>query len=330
MLVAARNEEENLPSLLESLAAQDYPPELCEFVIIDDGSSDSSTEIVGEWINKDARFKSVPLEDSPTRSMGPKKRALTEGVKVSSGDIILITDADCVVPSRWVSGVVECFGDDTAVVCGMVRFRNRDSFWSRLAAFEGVVNAVLNSALIGTGRALSCFGANFAYRRRAFEEVGGYDLGSGSLSGDDDLLLQKIQRKQKKVCFNSQPDTIITTSGPENSAAYWSRKRRHLSAGKRYAPSWIILAVIIYLGSLSTVLLGLLRLIGLSQSNLYLAGWGLLSVCLFAVFLRGVSRLHERGWAFWGIVAAILFPVIFSALHGFTLLPSPSWKGRNS
>ena len=121
VLVAARDEEKDLPRLLSSLAAQDYPPELCEFVIIDDGSTDRTGEMIAKWAAKDERFKSVRLEEPDQRRMGPKKRALTAGLASSRGEIILTTDADCTAPPGWISEMAQCFDPGTSAVCAAVR-----------------------------------------------------------------------------------------------------------------------------------------------------------------------------------------------------------------
>ncbi len=330
VLVAARNEEDVILRLLESLKAQDYPHDLSQFVIIDDGSADRTASIVTEFCESDGRFKLIQLEDSPERSMGPKKRALTEGLKTAKGDIIITTDADCVVKAGWISGIVSCYDGDTAVVCGVVKYEKQKGFWARLAAFEGIIGAILNCAVINMGGALSSSGGNFSYRRSAFDDAGGFDTGGSSLSGDDDLLLQRIHRSGGKLRFNLSRETTVLTAGPTDSASYWKRKRRHLSAGKRYSAKWIALAAIIYLGCLLTVFQGGMYLAFSAADHRFLFGWGLFSLLLFVAFFRGTRRLGENGYLLFGVIGAIIFPVVFILIHILTLFPSPAWKGRRT
>ena len=186
----------------------------------------------------------------------------------------------------------------------------------------------MNAAVIGIGGALSCFGANFAYRRSVFQNAGGYDQSSRSLSGDDDLLLQKLRSAGARIRFCDRPETTVFTRGPENAGSYWQRKRRHLSAGKRYATHWILLAAIIYLGCLLTVVLSVLKLSGLFPGYFFLLAWGIFSLGLLLIFLRGAKRLAQKGWTLWAVVAALLFPISFIITHIFSLLPAPAWKGR--
>jgi len=330
VVIAARNEVSVIGQLLESLINQDYAAERSEFIIIDDGSNDGTAEVVGEYIKKDSRFRLITLADDPTRSMGPKKRALSAGIEVSQGEIIITTDADCEVQPGWIRSMVSLFSDDVQAVCGRVRFRRSRGFWGKLAAFESIVNAILNASVIKTGGALSCAGANFAYRRSIFTSVGGYDKSRKSVSGDDDLLLQKIKSKKGAIRFNNASDSVVSTSGPANAEQYWSRKRRHLSAGRRYAWYWILLAGIIYTGFVLTLILILADILGMNQTPDQLPVWLIYTFSLYLVFLKGLIYLDERKWYFWGFIASLLFPLIFTIIQPLTLLPAPSWKGRKS
>ena len=151
VLVAACNEEAALPDCLDSLAAQDYPADLSEFIIIDDGSTDRTAEIVDTWAARHPRFRLVKLADQPPQELGPKKRALSAGIQISTGEILMVTDADCTLGPRWVSLMVSGFEVPVSVVCGGIQYRQTGAFWSRLAAFEGLINTVLSSAVIGLG-----------------------------------------------------------------------------------------------------------------------------------------------------------------------------------
>jgi cellulose synthase/poly-beta-1,6-N-acetylglucosamine synthase-like glycosyltransferase len=328
VLVAARNEEVNLPACLASLAAQDYPVDRCEFLIIDDGSTDRTGEIIREWAAREARFRLLRLEDTPVRMMGPKKRALAAGLCECRGEIVMITDADCTVQPGWVSLMTAHFTPEVSAVCGPAIYTTGSGFYPRLAGFEGLVNNVINSAVIGLGGAFSCSGSNFAYRLKAFINVGGFDAGEKSISGDDDLLLQRFRRAGLKIRFCFKPEGRILTAPPPESKAYWSRKRRHLSAGRRYALHWIILAAVVYLGFLSNVILGVLTLAGLHSSAGFLVGWAAFSLAVVMVFHYGLKLFQESGWYHWSIPAAILVPLWFVLLHPLTLLTSPTWKGR--
>jgi cellulose synthase/poly-beta-1,6-N-acetylglucosamine synthase-like glycosyltransferase len=329
VLVAARAEEANIGACLESLAGQDYPADRCEFILVDDASADGTGQIIQSWCDRDERFRMLRLNETEQRTQGPKKRALAAAYAVSRGEIIMVTDADCTAGPSWIGQMVRRFDYGTDAVCGLIRFRRNPSFWWRLAAFESAVNSILNAAVIGLGGALSCSGANFAYRREAFLRAGGFDAGGGSFSGDDDLLLQRMKAQGSKVRLCDSADAMIETEAPLNRRSYWRRKRRHLSAGSRYSAQWLLLAGIIYAGCLSSVALSVLATIGFTPSQSYVWIWGLFSLALLSFFLFGVWRLKLSRFRLWAFCGAFAFPLIFTLLQPLTLLPAPVWKGRS-
>src|SRR5689334_22340481 len=97
IVVAARNEEQALPRLLESIAQQHYPPELNEVIIVDDYSTDATRKAIEPFLNGRVRCLSPAAE---ARSSS-KKQAIGAGVRNASHGLILVTDADCVVPPEW-------------------------------------------------------------------------------------------------------------------------------------------------------------------------------------------------------------------------------------
>jgi cellulose synthase/poly-beta-1,6-N-acetylglucosamine synthase-like glycosyltransferase len=329
VLVAARDEKDNLPRLLACLEKQDYhPAEKCEFIIIDDASSDGSAEIADCWARRDQRFRVIRLEDAAVRRLGPKKRALAAGIRSSRGEILITTDADSLVPPRWLSEMISHFSAETGAVCGRVRYDRAEGFFGRLASFECTAQTLLNAGVIGIGGALSCAGANFAYRRCAFEDAGGFESGGNAFSGDDDLLLQRIRSRGWKIRFCAHPDAVVRTAAPKDFNSYFQRKRRHLSVGRKYAAHWIALAAAVYIGCASTLALGILRLVGYETGNLFLGWWGVFGSAVWWVYRSGARRIGEKpAWpALW--IAVFLFPIYFVLLQPLTLLAPPAWKGR--
>ena len=102
VIVAARDEEDNILTCLESLDKIEYPEEKLEIIIVDDNSTDRTGEIIADFIAHKPKFKCI----KPKREIGElkgKTNAIANAVEVSSGEIILTTDADCTVFPGWVS-----------------------------------------------------------------------------------------------------------------------------------------------------------------------------------------------------------------------------------
>ena len=101
VVIAARNEELNLPYIIQDLIAQEYPLDKLEVIFVDDRSTDSTNQILKKTCDDYGFIKYVQIENL-NEDMTPKKNALSKGIEVASGEIIISTDADCRVGKFWV------------------------------------------------------------------------------------------------------------------------------------------------------------------------------------------------------------------------------------
>lgn len=135
VIVAARNEAARLPELLADLTRQTYPS--FEAVIVDDRSTDATSEIVRAAGGRDARIKLLRQESVPAGD-SPKKSALQAGINSSGGELLLLTDADCRVQPTWIETIVRYFDEDVALVLGGSELltHERSTLFERVQAFE--------------------------------------------------------------------------------------------------------------------------------------------------------------------------------------------------
>ncbi|MDE0965343.1 MAG: glycosyltransferase, partial [Candidatus Latescibacteria bacterium] len=92
VVVAARNEAERIAGCLSVLLVQDYPHKQYEVIVVDDGSTDDTAGIIGEHLDSPVSVRLLQTE-----GLGSKKAALSLGIAEAKGDVILSTDADCLV-----------------------------------------------------------------------------------------------------------------------------------------------------------------------------------------------------------------------------------------
>jgi cellulose synthase/poly-beta-1,6-N-acetylglucosamine synthase-like glycosyltransferase len=119
LVIAAFNEESVIAAKIENSLALDYPPEKLEVVVVSDGSTDSTEEIVRGFDHPGVRLISRPREG--------KLRALSAGVERASGEIIVLTDANSVLESDSLTQIVESFADpEVGGVCGNKRYLSAD------------------------------------------------------------------------------------------------------------------------------------------------------------------------------------------------------------
>jgi cellulose synthase/poly-beta-1,6-N-acetylglucosamine synthase-like glycosyltransferase len=252
VIIPAHNEAHGLEPALRSLAQQQYDGPL-EFIIVNDRSTDDTADIIERFVQQDARFRTVHLTWS-SRRLAPKVNAVNEGIEVASGEIILTSDADCRFPSGWVRGMVAYFEADVVMVTGYVestRAEQRAPLLHRFESTDWLSLMLANRSFAHFGWAFASSANNQAYRRSAFDAIGGFGSSGRAPSGDEDLLMQRMGRLSgKRVVYADAPDIrVLTLPMPTvrallNQRRRWASRYRHLM---HYHP--VFLAGIFSLGS---------------------------------------------------------------------------------
>ena len=230
VVVAARDEADRLPPLLDALAAQTHLD--FEVVIVDDASEDATAALVDGRAAEDSRFRLVRVTDpQPPR----KKHALTRGVAAARHDRLAFTDADCAPPSGWLETIAaHAAAAPDAVFVGYGPYRKRPGALNAFVRYETLVTALLTAATVGLGRPYMAVGRNFSYPKSVFERIGGFEHSLQSLSGDDDLLVQEAHRHGVPVRYVTDPASFVVSEAPATWRRWVRQKLRHTSAGRYY------------------------------------------------------------------------------------------------
>ncbi|MBL8027171.1 MAG: glycosyltransferase [Fibrobacteres bacterium] len=249
VIIAARNEEKNIGDCLTGVLSQNYPADRLEVIVADDRSTDSTASIIKEFAEKNVAVKLVTISECPT-GFSPKKHAVSCAVKMAVGEIILFTDADSKVPPTWISSVASTFKDEeTVFASGLTSFYCPNDlalpfFKIQLADF--LSHGVVSAAAITGGIPLNTNANNLAVRKRAFEDVGGYAGVAGVISGDDDLLLQRLTAAGGKAVFVAGRDSTVTTAPAFSLREWWEQRKRWGSKTVYYNRSAVILLSIVF------------------------------------------------------------------------------------
>lgn len=243
VLIAARNEEDKIHLTIEDILAQDYPKHLTEIIIVDDHSTDRTSEIIGSYASLGVQLLQLN-EDKPLNSY--KKKAISEAIKLSQGDFMVATDADCRMGSKWLSTVVGYYEmEQPFMISSPVSYFEEKSLFERMQALEFYSLIATGAAFIGNGRASTCNGANLAYRKDIFNEVGGFKGIDDLASGDDELLLQKVAaRFPGKIGFLKLYDAVVFTHAKHNIAAFLQQRRRWASKSVKYKDKKVVALVV--------------------------------------------------------------------------------------
>ncbi|MFD2583285.1 glycosyltransferase [Pedobacter vanadiisoli] len=251
IIVAARNEEENINKTIDDLIAQHYPQALTEIIIIDDHSTDKTAEIVLSYADRNVKLIKLN-EDRALNSY--KKKAIQTAIGTCSGDLIITTDADCRMGPDWLITIVGLYEEKNyKMISSPVAYFQEKSFFERLQALEFLYLIGLGASTIGNRKPSTCNGANLAYEKNTFYEVGGFQGIDDLASGDDELLLHKIAAKYPdKIGFLKNRNAIVYTHAKETLGDFIQQRKRWASKSTRYKnKAIIVLGVLIWIFNLS-------------------------------------------------------------------------------
>jgi cellulose synthase/poly-beta-1,6-N-acetylglucosamine synthase-like glycosyltransferase len=240
VIVAARNEERTVGQVLECLSNQTYTNR--EIIIINDRSTDNTSSIIAEFQKKNPVIKRIDITTVPI-DMPAKKNALRSGIEVSKGDILCFTDADCFPPPAWVKELVQQFEPEVGLVAGYspytipsdktITSRILQKIFFKFIAYEEFRAAIWSSGAIGWNLGWLCTGRNLAYRRKVYDEVGGFEKIKQSISGDDDLFLQLVRKQTKwDIRYVKSSESFVPTLPPADFRSFVEQRKRHFSASK--------------------------------------------------------------------------------------------------
>ena len=256
IIIPVRNEADNILKLLQDLNNQNYPFENFEVIVANDGSTDDTEQLVLAFQNL-VKYDLKLLNILNENEASPKKRAIKKSIEISSGQLIITTDGDCRVSVNWLTSIQQCFkASDAKLISSPVTFTSENVFFNTAQIIEF-------ASLIGSGacamylkRPNMCNGANIAYTREVFEEVGGFTGNEHLASGDDEFLMHKIAKLYpEKVLFNLDKNAIVFTKSQPDLWHFYQQRKRWASKWKHY-DDWkvSVLAIFIFMVNLGVII----------------------------------------------------------------------------
>lgn len=231
VIIAAKNEEENLRRFLPEILEQNYPD--FEVIVVDDASSDNTEILFEQFKEKYPNFRSsfVP---SGTKNISSKKLAITLGIKAAKHDLLLFTDADCYPESNnWIAQMVRNIQSETEFVLGYGAYLKKNTFLNRLITYDTLFIAMQYMGMAVAGKPYMGVGRNLAYRKDTFFNMKGFSSNLNILSGDDDLLVNKGSNR-KNTTVEISKESITWSEPKEKFIDWYYQKLRHLSSSVKY------------------------------------------------------------------------------------------------
>jgi cellulose synthase/poly-beta-1,6-N-acetylglucosamine synthase-like glycosyltransferase len=329
IIVPCRNEAQNIESCIRALLAQDYPRNLLEIIIVDDHSTDATAVIAESFGSQHLRV--IRMSDNIPDSQG-KKAAISLGVTASTGSVILTTDADCIPSVSWVSTMSACRKKtDAAFVSGPVMFRGSnkplDIFQSLdFLSLQGITAAAVSAGFHGMSN-----GANMGFTREAFDGVQGFEGIDHIASGDDMLLMQKIQLLfPGRIAYCRSQAAIVTTRPEPTLQAFLRQRIRWASKATHYRDKRILpVLLLVYLHNISFLVMLTAGVFGYTYALVTAAVLLGFKTIVELSFLWPVAGFFGARHLLPWFPLAQPFHIIYTVVSGlFGQLGSYQWKGR--
>ena len=331
VIIPARNEGKHIGTCLSSVIAQEYPAGLFEIIVVDDFSSDETVPIVEGYLDRGVKLVHMRDAEGMDEQTSSKKKAIDRGISIARHSLIVTTDADCTAPPLW----LKCMGlfheqSKLSFIAAPVRFQEAHNMLHIFQALDFLALQGITAAASSMGLHAMSNGANLAYEKKIYQEVGGFSGVDHIASGDDMLLMQKFTaRDTRSVGYCFSPDAIVRTEAAENWTDFIRQRIRWASKAIHYRETTIFFVLLlVYLLNVS-----LLAILIMGMWIHPMLGWWLVIVFSKAIielnFLLPVSRFFSVQKLLWFFIPMQPFHILYTVAAGtFSQFRRYEWKGR--
>lgn len=319
IIVAAKNEENNIPGLINSLKELNFPAENFEVIIIDDNSNDKTFELTEKLIKDLQNFFIFKVEK---KKFPAKKGALNFGISKTKNPFIVITDADCLPEKDWLNYYNLKFNKDYDFLFGVSPFIKEKTFVNKISCFENFRNTVLTITTSELGFPHSAASRNFGFKKSSFFKIKGYENTTKTLSGDDDLLLKKAIKNKLKIGTILNENSFVYSRTKKTFKEYLHQRSRHTKTSLYYLPSQKLLLSLWHLINLFFLFSPFLIFVNCNFIFLFL-----FKFCIDIIIVSAIKKKLKYKFNFFEIIYLQIFYEIFLIVHFFNaLFKKDKWK----
>jgi cellulose synthase/poly-beta-1,6-N-acetylglucosamine synthase-like glycosyltransferase len=340
VIVPARNEAQNIGQCLESIINQTYPDELFEIIVVDDHSTDNTSEVVQSFTRQNIHF--LFLKDFVSDNLNSyKKKAIEIAIAQSTGDLIVTTDADCFMDKNWLLTIASFYEEyRPALIAAPVAINCDNRFLGIFQTLDFMTLQGITGASVHKKIHSMCNGANLAYEKTAFIKVGGFKGIDNIASGDDMLLMHKIYKcYPERVLFLKSTEAIVETKPMNTLKEFINQRIRWASKADKYNDKRILpVLTIVYFFNLLLLLLPITALFSNERFSFFnysfsIIGFWLsllgLKTLVELLFLFQIAKFFEKQPILWWFPLAQPFHILYTIIAGWLgKFGSYTWKSR--
>ena len=324
VIVALRNEEENVEQLVQSLLNQDTSNIEVEFILVDDQSTDNTLYLLQSLTGTNPFFKLLP-----GNGQSGKKNAILSGINYSTGNLIVTTDADCIHHELWLKTIYNYYCSyRPKMIIGPVLMKN-DSFFEKIQALDFFSLMISGAGSAGIKNPMMCNGANLVYEKSLLDGL--LDpLTTETASGDDMFLMLAAKEKYPQdIHFLKSQQAVVITKPEIDFLSFMAQRQRWASKSRYYKDKYLI--IVAFSVFFTNLLLIVNFFAGFADKHLFLLFTALsfIKALIDFIFLFHSTKYFNQSQLIKIFFPALVLNILYipvTAIIG--LFVSIKWKGR--
>lgn len=322
LIIALRNEEKNIPGLINSISNQTLDFKQFELILVNDHSTDKTAELIQKYAKK------LPNANyTESNECVGKKHAITQGIRQAKGELIVTTDADCIHHPDWLKTIHDFYNlKKPKLIVGPVLMSGK-SLFENIQSIDFFSLIVSGAGASGLNRPIMCNGANLAYSKDLFSEIN--PLRTEIASGDDIFLLHYTKKKYPgQISFLKSVDATVISGTEHTFLKFLEQRRRWASKAKYYTDfDTTGTALSVFLINLSLLFNLILSIYDSNFLLAFMIQFTIKSLFDFILLYKGLVFYNNKQLLYYFIPAQIfnIFMIPFVAISGMTR--KIQWKG---
>ncbi|WP_428665145.1 glycosyltransferase [Runella sp.] len=325
ILIAARNESDNIITCLKSVAALSYPSENLQILIGDDASEDNTSALIQEFIQDKPYFELVKILPEASKLSGSllkgKTNVLAQLAHKVKGDYLFFTDADIEVPTGWVENMLMHFKPNVGIVTGITTMKG-GGLLGLMQGLEWLYYLSLMRLLSLFGFPVTAMGNNMAVTRKAYDAVGGYEKIGFSITEDYALFRAILAKGFRFVQLFDR--RVLTLSKPIPTYSHLLIQRKRWMYGAMSLPWEQRIGLYV-----NTLFFPFIIVLGITAPKIALITL-FLYVLWICAWLVSILNWLQQPQLFIGVPFFWLYHVFtnFAMLINYYVRKTTVWKGR--
>ncbi|MGY5352608.1 glycosyltransferase [Wenyingzhuangia sp. IMCC45533] len=321
VVIPFRNEACNLDKLLKSIADLNYPSQCFEILLVDDESTDDSVNIIKQW---QTTIPNLTILKNDRLSNSPKKDAIKVGIANASFDWIITTDADCMLPKKWLHAYNSKIAKDNSLfIAGPIQIIAKNKWIEQYQKLETISLLGTTAGTFGLKAPMMCNAANMGFAKRAFlkvEELSNHRIASG----DDIFTLEYFAKTYPEQTHYLNTENAVVTTYAEKTWNQVIQQRVRWAAKSVHYKNVLtkIFGLVVFIIQIRIVT-GLL-LMPLSTSFIWITKTGL----DFCLILLTTYYFKQKINFIYFIASALLYPFLNTYIGIKALIGGYQWKNR--